>query len=81
MSTATLEEVEVETEEILDIDISTDMSTSDITCRNRFLGRCKDCKKDYNQNHYPNNYTCKNHVPMSVGYFGVVDPFRMMKKV
>ena len=77
MSTATLEEVEVETEEILDIDII----TSDITCRNRFLGKCVGCSRDYNQEHHPNNYDCENHIPMSVWYFGVVDLFRMMKKV
>jgi len=30
------------------------------TCLNRFLGRCENCSRDY-ENHYPNNYDCKNY--------------------
>jgi len=36
------------------------------TCLNRFLGRCKTCKVDYDPTHYPNNYNCKNYYEISV---------------
>jgi hypothetical protein len=37
-----------------------------ITCLNRYLGRCKDCKEDYDKSHYPNNYDCKNYMEIFV---------------
>jgi hypothetical protein len=36
------------------------------TCLNRFLNRCKDCTKDYDLNHHPNNYDCKYYKSMKI---------------
>jgi len=32
-----------------------------VTCKNRFLGKCKNCQKDYDASHHPNNYDCPMH--------------------
>jgi hypothetical protein len=39
------------------------MLETKVTCLNRFLGRCTECSEDYNTNHHPNNYDCKNYKP------------------
>jgi len=36
------------------------------TCLNRFLGRCSNCSRDYNENHHPNNLDCPNYVPLEL---------------
>ena len=69
MSTATLEEVEVETG-----------VKETLTCRNRVLGKsitanCEICQSDYNQDHHPNNFDCRRHTPMRVWYFDVVESY------
>lgn len=28
------------------------------TCRNRLVGNCKDCERDYRLDHHPNNLNC-----------------------
>ena len=46
-------------------------ATQNITCRNRFLGNCPNCEKDYNPDHHPNNEDCPNYKPIIVRYFNV----------
>lgn len=43
------------------------------TCLNRFLGHCEGCKRDYNQNHHPNNIDCPNYQEMAILIVNVVD--------
>ncbi|MCK4647396.1 hypothetical protein KAT24_00510 [Candidatus Pacearchaeota archaeon] len=44
------------------------------TCLNRFLGRCdKECKRDYNPKHYPNNYDCPDYYEINIGIVKVID--------
>ena len=35
-----------------------DINKNHVTCINHFLGRCKDCKEDYDTQHHPNNLDC-----------------------
>jgi len=32
-----------------------------VTCLNRYLGRCPKCKRDYDQEHHPNNLDCPHY--------------------
>jgi len=41
------------------------------TCKNRFFGFCKVCKRDYNPKNHPNNYDCPNHRPIFIHAFYV----------
>jgi len=36
------------------------------TCANRFLGRCKNCVKDIDNSHHPNNYDCKEYSALKI---------------
>ena len=42
-----------------------------VICLNRFLGRCKDCSEDYNVNHHPNNYDCRDYKELRIVIFEV----------
>ena len=42
-----------------------------ITCVDRLTKNCKDCKKDYNPNHHPNNLDCVNYKEAVVRIFKV----------
>jgi len=44
-----------------------------IICRNKFLGRCPECKIDFDKQHHPNNYDCPRFRPMKMNYFEVID--------
>jgi hypothetical protein len=43
------------------MELSEEVETETITCLNRLLGNCENCKKDYD-NHHPNNYDCQNYI-------------------
>lgn len=68
MSTATLEEVGVETE-------ATRGVQGKLTCTDRFFRICdaaEHCKEDHDKNHHPNNDDCdysKYKKPIHVWYF------------
>lgn len=40
------------------------------TCLHRFVGDCKDCKRDYGDKH-PNNRDCPNYKEIHVQYYEV----------
>jgi len=40
------------------------------TCLNRFIGRCKECKRDY-ENHHPNNLDCPDYKEIYIDVFEV----------
>ena len=42
-----------------------------ITCLNRMIGNCFDCKKDYNPKHHPNNRDCPNYHEIKIRTFKV----------
>ena len=49
------------------------MTTYEVTCLNRFIGRCKHCKRDYDQSHHPNNLDCPEYREMRLVIFNVTD--------
>jgi len=42
-------------------------------CINRFLGKCKNCTRDYDLTHYPNNYNCCGYTEMNIFSLNVKD--------
>jgi len=43
------------------------------TCLNRLIDKCVNCKKDYDINHHPNNYDCKDYKEVKIIIFEVKD--------
>jgi len=51
----------------------------DKICVNKWMGRCPDCKIDFDETHNPNNYDCKNYIEMhrwKVRYYKVEEGLR-----
>jgi hypothetical protein len=44
--------------------------SEEYTCKNRLIGRCKDCKRDYSDNH-PNNLDCPSYEEVIIHVFNV----------
>jgi hypothetical protein len=43
------------------------------TCLHRLFGECKECKKDYNLQHHPNNYDCGSYQEINMLVFKIKD--------
>ena len=44
------------------------------TCLNRLIGICENlCQRDYDTNHHPNNYDCKDYTEINLLTFEVQD--------
>ena len=41
------------------------------TCLNRFLGNCKECIRDYDPKHHPNNLDCPRYYEISIVIYKV----------
>tara|TARA_Y100000310_G_C20626730_1_gene786345 strand:- start:195 stop:410 length:216 start_codon:yes stop_codon:yes gene_type:complete len=41
------------------------------TCIYRFTGTCRDCKRDYDPTHYPNNEECPHYCEVNARFFVV----------
>jgi len=41
--------------------------------RGKAFGKCKECQRDYDTNHHPNNYDCRDYVEINLLTFNVKD--------
>jgi len=44
-----------------------------ITCLHRFLGHCKNCIRDYDPQHHPNNKDCCNYLEIKMLCINILD--------
>lgn len=45
------------------------------TCLNRIIGRCRDCREDYSDNH-PNNLDCLRYQGVKMHVFNVQENYK-----